>query len=1003
MTKRAEPVIVHTLPGRCRLRVPGLKNNPRLIGLINGLTAVPGIFNVSVGSRTESVLLLYNSRKISAGKILFFLGSACSHLNQAAASAAVELESYPHRNIPHMEVPEIIDLLKTSPLQGLAHEEAGRRLAFFGPNRLISPPSPGMLARMAAQMKDFLVQTLLGSSLVCAVMGEVVDSAAIILILTINAFLGAVQERKAEGALSALKEMTAPTARTLREGSVQMLPADKLVPGDIVALEQGDGVPADIRLIEAVRLEAEEAALTGESNPVVKNADPAAQCVSTIDCHNMLFMGTSVIRGKSRGVVVSTGLDTEIGKISSLLRENRDERTPLQDNLAGVGATVLKASLLASGAVAALGLLRGGPPVQMLLTGVSLAVAAIPEGLPAIVTIAMASGVHKMAGKNAIVKNLSAVETIGETTVICSDKTGTLTHNEQTVVSVYCPEEHWWRATGSGYDHFGGYFVTDGEERSADAGNLKYTLTAASLCCNATLARVESPGGAYWKVNGDPSEGAILVAARKAGIETEQLLENYNRIYEEPFDSGKRKMHVVCRNIDNSRYVFVKGAIDTVLSSCSFVRAGEGEGPLEEGPKSKITAAGDAMAGRALRVFAVAYRKIDMDKPSPPTADGDLTFLGLLGMMDPLRKEVVESIKKCRSAGISVKMITGDHPYTAMAIGRQLGIVDNGGPVITSRDIVLMNEQELGLAARNTNVFARILPEHKLRLVQSLKKQGETVAMIGDGVNDAPAVKEASVGVAMGLKGTDVTRQAADLILTDDNFSTVVTAIEQGRGIYQNIKKSVRYLLATNAGEVSLTLLAVAVGLPLPLLPIQLLWLNLLGDALPAVALGVDPIETDIIKSPFNNNKKFFDSDYTKKIASHGALAGLATFGAYYAGLRTMGVHQARTIALSTITIDQLLHALDVRKDTKGGAKGANPFLYVSLGLSAALLAATIYWPPARRVFKTTTLGWPGLGITLSASTAAFLLDKALQSIINKPNKPKEGRTKHESIALPAR
>jgi len=993
------PGVIHALPGRARIKMPVLKSNPRIVGFINmNFHVIPGIISARANPTTQNALILYDTGRISLKEVLIHLQRVeILLIESAAATSEAELGSGPPLSgWPEMDAAKALEVLKTHPMRGLHAEEAAGRLALYGANRLPRPQSPGILIKIIRQMKNFLVQTLLGSSVVCALMGEAADSLAIISILGVNAVLGAVQESKAEGALDALKEMASPTAKVVRNGGVQVLPAEQLVPGDIVVLEQGDGVPADLRLLEAYHLEAEESALTGESIPVSKSAEIMTGCVNLIDCNNMVFMGTSVVRGRSKAVVVATGLNTELGKIASLLNQHQEEQTPLQHNMNRAGSAILKTSLIASGVVTLMGLLRGGSPAQMFLTGVSLAVAAIPEGLPAIVTVAMASGVHKMAKSSAIVKKLSTVESIGGATVICTDKTGTLTRNEQTVKMVFCPENEWWYAEGSGYDHQIGRFIPLDKNKPGDEESLRFTLTAASLCCNATLSARTSPAGTVWKVNGDPSEGAIHTAVRKAGIDPDKMEADFPRIYEDPFDSVKRKMSVICKSPGGSHFMFAKGSPDTLLSLCNAYKNREEEEPLTGGIRQRILEAGDFMAGRAMRVLAVAYRRMDADSiPPGRDTDGNLVFLGLLGMMDPPRPEVAGAIKKCQSAGIRVKMITGDHPYTALAIGRELGLADGDGTVVTGRELDHMDEKDLEAAVQSAGIFARILPEHKLRLVQALKRQGEIVAMVGDGVNDAPAVKEASIGVAMGLHGTDVTRQAADLILTDDNFSTVVTAIEQGRGIYKNLRKSVRYLLATNAGEVFLTFITVAAGLPLPLLPIQYLWLNLLGDGLPAVALGVDRLEDGLMRHPPRNTGNFFDSEYTAKIIRHGAVLGLTGFGTYWLGLRKFGVPAARTMALSTITLGQLLHAMEVRKDNGGGKTPSGPFLKLSLGLSAALLFGTLYWQPAQSIFKTTGLGWQGLGYSLAGTAAGYALNKlalpAGKKSLMKPDKSAAG------------
>ncbi len=979
--------IIHHLPGRIRINMPGLKDN-RITAVIlsNTLLQLPGVLTARVNTKTTTALIIYNPDKISPGSILANIIAYKDSIDvNCAATCEKLIDQQQMVPWPQVDAAKVVDLLKTDPLRGLSNAEAAIRLTIAGENRLFAPEPPDFLTRIFAQMKDFLVQTLLGSSLICALMGEAVDAIAIMLIIIINSVLGAAQEGKAEQALNALKDMAAPSAKVIRDGGVKLLEASQLVPGDIVVLEPGDGVPADIRLIDAINIKVEESALTGESHPVAKSAGAMSDCVTLIDCDNILFMGTDVVKGRAKGVVIATGLQTELGKISSMLNEHQVEQTPLQHNMYKVGQSVLKASIAASVAVAILGILRGGSPGQMFLTAVSLAVAAIPEGLPAIVTIAMASGVHKMAQKNAIVKKISSVETIGGTTIICTDKTGTLTKNEQTIKMVYCAADESWHASGSGYNPEDGCFSAADKNLRGD--NLRFTLLGASLCCNAKLEPRYESGVKTWDIKGEPLEAAILSAARKAGI-SDEILGQFHRIYEEPFDSVQRRMHVVCRHENNELLMFVKGASDTVLPRCNSYRSGKNNFPLTEGVIAKIYHSVDTMTSKAMRVLAIACKTVPKGEVNGYTDDTELTLLGLVGMIDPPRPEVPAAIRKCLATGIGIKMITGDHPNTAMAIARELGMEGIRERVITGQQLESMGDAEATEAVLNNSVFARILPEHKLKIVRLLKGRGDTVIMIGDGVNDAPAVKEATVGVAMGLKGTDVTRHAADLILMDDNFSTVVVAIEQGRGIYRNIKKSVRYLLATNAGEVGLTFLSVASGLPLPLLPIQLLWLNLLGDGLPAVALGVDSIQTGLSRQTAQGSD-FFDRDYKAKIIRRGITMSISGFGTYWLGLTLFGLPVARTMTLTSITLGQFLHALEIRREKESPGKGQNSFLNISLLVSAALLMTTIYWPPARRIFGTTFMNWRSMCIALTGAAFGSALDKLLEPVHRSLIEPK--------------
>ncbi|SFG83669.1 Ca2+-transporting ATPase [Desulfotomaculum arcticum] len=934
------------------------------LGLLLGLSGLLSPFGSTAFNNFISIAVaLHSMRSIKRirSKSPYTLSAANNALiNQAgelAATAEAELHRPPAAAAwwSRLNDGEFITLLNTHKLYGLDPADAALRLARTGPNKIAAAPPPSLLSRVLGQFKDFLVEVLLGSSLVCIVLGEKSDALAIIAIVIINALLGALQEHKAEGALAALKGMQAPRARVLRGGVVQELPAVDLVPGDILLLEQGDGIPADIRFIETAALEVEESALTGESYPVPKTTLQAKNCITLLDCHNMGFMGTIVSAGKGKAVVVATGMNTELGKIAQLLKESDEKQTPLHDKMAGLGKIVLKASLALSGLMVAFGLLRGGSPVQMIMTGISLAVAAIPEGLPAIVTIALASGVRRMASANAVVKKLPAVETLGRTTVICTDKTGTLTRNRQVVKAVFMSDDLWWKFTGHGCDPGDGNVIPPEHSSSDEKENLLFTLSAAALCSNAVLQQKDN----QWLVQGDPTEGAILTAAGKAGIDLKELRENFCREKEIPFDSNNFKMTVICRDSSGKKFVFVKGAPDVILNLCTKTRSGLADRELNLFDRRAIINANDRLTRKAMRVLAVAY-KILPDEHTDPWQPKDyqgLTFLGLLGMFDPPRREVAGAIQKCRQAGIHVAMITGDHKNTALAIGKELDIVENEHQILTGHELEDMDDTELAKIIDKVCIFARVLPQHKRRIIRAYKSRGEIVAMIGDGVNDAPAVKEADVGVAMGRSGADVTKESAELVITDDNFSTVVTAVEQGRGIYRNIRNSVRYLLATNVGEVILMCASVAAGMPLPLLPIQLLWLNLLGDGLPAVALGVDTFSAGLMqKPPIKDSRPFLDRAFRNKIISRGLSMGFTGLGVFWWGFRHYDLGTARTLTLSAVTLGQMLHALDCRKSA-GINNRPNRFLKGAVLSSTGLLLSAIYLPLGQRIFKTCPLG----------------------------------------------
>ncbi|OPY55998.1 MAG: Calcium-transporting ATPase [Pelotomaculum sp. PtaU1.Bin035] len=840
------------------------------------------------------------------------------------------------------------------------------------------------------------MKALMASSVVCVALGELGDALAIVTILTLNAILGALQEQKAEGALQALDKMTAPTARVRRYGKVQRIPAAELVPGDIVLLEQGDGVPADLRLIEAHGLEIEESALTGEPYPVPKKAGLITDCVPLLDCDNLAFMGTNVTRGRAAGLVTATGMSTEIGKIAGMLNEHKREPTPLQNRMAAVGGAILKYSLAASGVVVLAGVLRGGSLFQMFLTGVCLAVAAIPEGLPAVVTIAMASGVRRMAKENAVVRHLPAVETLGSAALICTDKTGTLTQNRQQVQSVYT-SSGWWQAQPG-----------DQQLKPVQAGNndpqdLVTMLTAGVLCNDAGLHWSQNKPSTgtkpQWRVEGDPTEGALLLATSQNGLNYKEIQGKWRRVRELPFDAGRLRMTVICREKSLGHAVFMKGAPEIVFGLCSQIQHRGKIIPLDDISRQAALEASERMAGDAMRVLAIAYRPLDDPGLSDP--EQSLILLGLAGMADPPRPEAANAIATCHRAGIKVVMITGDHPYTALTIANKLGITKSR-KVLTGRDMERLNDFELAAVVREVNVFARVLPAHKLRLVKAFRQQGEILAMVGDGINDAPAVKEGDIGVAMGRTGTDVTIQAADIVLIDDDFATLVSAVEQGRGIYSNIRRSVRYLLSTNAGEVLLMFLSVLFGLPMPLLPIQLLFLNLLGDGLPALALGVEPLAEDLMdQAPRPANQSFFDGGLNTQIVSRGVSLGLAGLGTYHWALRHGDLNRARTVALATITSGQLLAAMDCGE--RKGSK-SNHFLAGSVAISAALLAGAIYLPFGRRVFKTSPLGLMDAAVVLGTAGLTSIMDKAIADFWhgNKSGKkPKMPSNKEKNGELP--
>ncbi|CCO07199.1 calcium-transporting P-type ATPase, PMR1-type [Desulforamulus hydrothermalis] len=867
---------------------------------------------------------------------------------------------------------EVTDKLATCPHKGLDEQQARERLAQFGPNQLVSKHQTPPWKMFFDQFKDFMVLVLLAATLVSGFLGEWADAVTIMVIVVVNAVLGFIQEYRAEKSMEALKALTAPEARVIRSGLERKVPAAQLVPGDIVLLDTGDKVPADMRLWEAANLEVEESALTGESNPVKKRvANMAGQeDVSLGDTRNMAYMGTVVVRGRGKGVVVATGMQTEMGQITKMIQEAAEDQTPLQRRLEQLGKTLVVFCLIICALVVLLGVMRGEPLYQMFLAGVSLAVAAIPEGLPAIVTIALAIGVQRMIKRNAIIRRLPAVETLGCATVICSDKTGTLTENKMTVREALVGKAR-IKVSGEGYDPKGEFRFegTRGPE-------FELFLKCAALCNNARLTRGEIPVGNLfrslkagqltnvWGVAGDPTEGALLVMAAKGKVWRQDVEQTEKRILEFPFDSTRKRMSVVYQKENGGLTAYVKGAPDIILDMCTHICRDGRLVPLTETIKQEILQQNSDLAKEALRVLALAYRDLpsvnEGEELKEDFIEQQLVFLGLAGMLDPPRPAAVQAVQACRRAGIRTVMITGDHRLTAQAVGKELGLLFKGCRVISGTELDRMSDEELQETAVNTAIYARVTPRHKLRIVRALKRNGHVVAMTGDGVNDAPAVKEADIGVAMGQAGTDVTKEASAMVLADDNFSTIVAAIEEGRAIYDNIRKFIRYLLSCNVGEVLTMFLAVLMGMPLPLLPIQILWMNLVTDGLPAMALGVDPADKDLMyRRPRDPQESVFSHGLGRRIVSTGILFALGTLVAFAVGLMMGPVELARTMAFNTLVFFQLFFVFSCRSERHSiletGLLG-NPQLVLAVAVSACLQLAVNYIGFLQPVFHTVPL-----------------------------------------------
>ncbi len=853
---------------------------------------------------------------------------------------------------------------------GLSEKEAKKRFEKHGPNILSEKKRVSALKIMFEQFSDFMVLILIASTIVSAFMGEITEAVTIIAIVAINAVLGFIQEYKTEKTMQALKELAAPVAKVIRDGVLNSIPAENIVPGDLVLLEEGDRIPADAVLIDEKNLQVDESLLTGESMPVEKTLESGQR--KGYDDHSLksdLFMGTIVTRGKGKAIVASTGMNTEMGRIADMIQNIEEEETPLQKRLDTLGRFIVYGCLIICAVVSVTGVLRGEELFTMMLSGISLAVAAVPEGLPAIVTIALAIGVQRMLKRNALIRKLPAVETLGCASVICSDKTGTLTQNKMSVRNIY---------TG------GSMIVTDAENNSflidgkiVDPGKnhaLKLSLEIGGVCSNAKLTKIsEEKEGAFkkiksifrrqekWQVLGDPTEGALLMAAAGAGLTEEELGKIYFRIDEIPFDSDRKCMSVVCDNHRGETFVFTKGAPDVIIEKCTRIYTSRGIEELTHADRSQVLRMHDKMAGEALRVLGVSYRKLDSKQTKKRDIEHGLVFVGLFGMLDPPRKEAFSAVQKCRMAGIKPVMITGDHKITAAAIAKELNILEDGDKVLTGTEIEKIGESGLEKAVGDVSVYARVSPRHKLMVVRALKKSGHIVAMTGDGVNDAPAVKEADIGVAMGITGTDVTKEASSMILMDDNFATIIAAVEEGRVIYNNIRKFIRYMLSCNLGEVLTMFLGMLIGLPIPLLPIQILWVNLVTDGLPAIALGLDPPERDVMmRRPRGTKEHIFSDGLLGLILFRGVLIGISTLAVFTSVLYFADdIENARTAAFATLVFTQLIHVFECKSEKKNIFEISlfnNIPLVLSVICSLVMILGVIYTPLFQGVFKTVPL-----------------------------------------------
>lgn len=866
----------------------------------------------------------------------------------------------------------VAEWLQTDLQQGLTAEEAGARLKRYGYNRLAESRGRSPWQVFAAQFRNLLILVLLGAALLAGAIGHLSDAIVILAVVILNALLGFRQEYRAEHAMAALKRMLAPQAEVRRDGHSRMLPAEELVPGDVVLLDAGDRLPADGRFAVVQGLELDESSLTGESIPSGKMTAVCPADAPLSERTNMGYMNTVVTRGRAEMVVTATGMETEMGRLARMLGSNDEAPTPLQVQLDALG----KRLAAIAGAVVAIifiaGLLRGEPLVSTILTSIALAVAAIPEGLPAVVTITLALGMHRMARRHAVVKRLAAVETLGCTTVICSDKTGTLTMNQMTARRLW--------ASGIDMDVSGQGYETDGVIQPATAGDcpdISPLLEAAALCNDSHLRA--------GRVIGDPTEGALLVLAHKGGQQRELLQRHLPRIAEIPFDSAHKFMATFHNDGDRVR-VYLKGATDVLLGRCTRLLGPEGETPLGEAERKTVEAKNEALAGEGLRVLALACATLPADGFDPDANlwphVAELTLLGLTGLQDPPRPEARSAIDLCRRAGIAVKMITGDHKVTATAIARDLGL---NGDTLTGAELDRLDDGELAAHLEKTVVFARVSPEHKVRLVNALKAAGHVVAMTGDGVNDAPALKRADMGVAMGVTGTDVTREAASMVLTDDNFTTIVRAIEEGRTIYDNIVKFVRFQVSTNIGAILTVTLAPMLGLPLPFNAIQLLWVNIIMDGPPAMALGLDPARPGVMDQPPRDPRAHIMTlPRLGKLLFYGAIMAAGTLGVLHYGLRTLPEAQALTLAFTTFVLFQFFNVFNARVGDESVLRPylfTNSRLWLALGAMLGLQVLAVHWGPAQKLVHTTALGLTEWSLAFAVAASVLVLNEMRKTV----------------------
>lgn len=864
---------------------------------------------------------------------------------------------------------ELVGALSTHPKEGLKHEQVLQRQARYGPNRLAEVPPVPLWRRFLAQFAELIVLILIAAALIAGALGEWLDASAIIAIVLLNGILGFLQEERAQRELATLRKRSAYSATVVRDGKQAVAAAEELVPGDLIELEAGDHIPADARLIETFAFGVQESALTGESVPIDKDASAVLPERTTLaDRCNMAYVGTVAVSGRAMAIIVATGMQTELGRIAGLLERQPSEPTPLQKRLSELGRKLLVVCLAIVAIIFSLQLARGGNLVEVFFAAVSLAVAAIPEGLPAVVTLVLAVGLRRMIRRNALIRKLPSVETLGCVTVICSDKTGTLTRNEMTVERVIAGEAS-FVVTGVGYMPWGDFVLDEKAVHPESQSDLLAALKAGVYCNRARL--IKDDGGKTWQVLGDPTEGALLVAGRKAGLHADLP---GRIVHENPFDAERKLMSVILSGDDGSTVMYVKGAPEEIVDRCINERVSGTTRPLDENRRTILLQQSATMAADALRVLALACKPVA--EPFALEAESGLTLLGLVGMKDPPREEAREAVRRCLLAGIRPVMITGDHPATALAIARELEIAGLDDVVVSGNDLDSLSDEELQQRVNKIRVFGRVTAEHKLRIVSALRAHRHVVAMTGDGINDAAAVKLADIGIAMGITGTDVTKEAADMVLVDDNFASIVNAVEEGRAIFDNIQKFVHYLLSTNAGEVLLLFVAAVAGWPLPLTAIQILWINLVTDGLPALALGMEPPEPDIMRRfPRPADEPVITRRHAGLILWHGILVAMAGVVVFLLIGREPDatLDHVRTATFCTVAFAQLFFSIGCRSPYRTMPElglFSNAYLLVAIVASVLLQAGTVTIPGVRQVFGVDELPTWNWGLVFATALA---------------------------------